>query len=506
MKPIIPMPRLAVALDGAPLPPDVLSTLGELSVSQMLSAPGQCELTFFEPPAEFADGTRLSPGAALEVRLGDGEPLFTGELTAVEFIHGPSQGRMIRARGYDLLHRLRKAQPVRAHVQLTCADLARELAGPLGLEVQATDEGPPWQRLIQFRQSDLDLLVETTERCGLYFTLRGQVLQMITLAGIGDALPLKLGDTLLETRIEINGDSACRSVRASAWDPAKVETRQGQADRARVGREIAARVWPDRLGSNGQRTLVDEAVHDDQQAEAIAQAELDRHVVKEVSLWGVADGNTALRPGTIIDVTGVGASFEGRYVIASARHAIDTHKGYTTEVSTAPPAPRPRRRGTIAAWGRVSRVDDPDRLGRVQVSLPTYGDVETDWMGVVIAGAGKGKGMISLPDVNDHVLVLFTNEDPAQGLVVGGLYGAGGAPDEGGVEGNAVRRYLMLTPGGQKLELDDTRKSARLQNSDGSFIEMTPDKVVLHANRDLHLEAPGKSVYIRGDQVHFDRK
>ena len=34
----------------------------------------------------------------------------------------------------------------------------------------------------------------------------------------------------------------------------------------------------------------------------------------------------------------------------------------------------------------VRRIADPDGLGRVRVSLPTYNGVETDWMGVVTAG------------------------------------------------------------------------------------------------------------------------
>ena len=31
----------------------------------------------------------------------------------------------------------------------------------------------------------------------------------------------------------------------------------------------------------------------------------------------------------------------------------------------------------------------------------------------------------------------------------------GGSPDAGGVSGTAVKRYALLTPGGQKVRLDD---------------------------------------------------
>ena len=105
------------------------------------------------------------------------------QVTAVEHVYEPAHGREVRVRGYDLLHRLRKRQTVRAHVQTTLRDLARELVADLGLTVQAAAPGPLWPRLIQHRQTDLDLLVELAERCGLFLTVRGDVLHLLTLAG-----------------------------------------------------------------------------------------------------------------------------------------------------------------------------------------------------------------------------------------------------------------------------------------------------------------------------------
>ena len=112
-------------------------------------------------------------GAMLRLRVGD-QPAFSGQITAVENDYGPSRRLEVRVRGYDLLHRLRKRQPVRAHVQVSAADLARELASDLGVALTAADPGPTWRRVMQSGQSDLDLLVEVAERSGLYVTLRGR--------------------------------------------------------------------------------------------------------------------------------------------------------------------------------------------------------------------------------------------------------------------------------------------------------------------------------------------
>jgi hypothetical protein len=100
--------------------------------------------------------------------------------------------------------------------------------------------------------------------------------------------------------------------------------------------------------------------------------------------------------------------------------------------------------------------------------------------------------------------VLFAHEDPSQGVVLGGLYGAQKPPDTG-IENGAVARYTLLTPGGQQAQLDDTRKAVHLANSDGSFVDISPEKIVVHANTDLFLEAPGRLVVIQGDKIDFRR-
>jgi phage baseplate assembly protein V len=147
-------------------------------------------------------------------------------------------------------------------------------------------------------------------------------------------------------------------------------------------------------------------------------------------------------------------------------------------------------------------VEDPDKLGRVRASLPAFGKVETDWMGVLATGAGSGKGFVFLPDVGDQVLVLFVGGEVAQGIVLGGLYGAN-SPGDYGVEGSSIRRFTIGTPGGQKIKLDDAGESIRLENKGGSFLEFSPEKALLHSVVDLEIEAPGRGVVIKGKTIDF---
>lgn len=505
MNPLLSLPEVVIEFDGSALPTEDLQALSEVLVQQRLSLPTLCELSFLATAGALTGVAQIMPGAALRVMVaGQSEPLFVGQVTAVEHGYTPEHGREIRVRGYDLLHQLRKRQTVRAHVQVTMRDLAREMVADLGLTVQATEPGPLWPQLVQHRQSDFELLQEIAEKCGLYLTARGTVLHLLTLQGIGEAVPLSLGDTLLEARIEINADTPYHSVSAAGWDSARLEIHKGQASQARVGRTVAAKLVPARVGGSGKRELVDESILSDAHATGIAQAELDLRVAREVTLWGVAAGDTRLRPGTPVDVTGVAETITGCYVLSAITHTINAQQGFLSELSSTPPSPRVRMRSSVGVPGVVTQIDDPDKLGRVRVSLPTYGDVETDWIPILSAGAGVNKGLMIFPDKGDHVLVLLAHEDPGQGVVLGNLYTTDKPPDVG-IEGGSVRRYTVQTPGGQRVQMDDGKQTMRLENSDGSYCELAPHKVRLHAAAELEIEAPGQRIVIRGKNIDFER-
>jgi phage protein D/phage baseplate assembly protein gpV len=503
MRGVATLPQFDLELDGTPLPDDAVSALEAIHVRQCLSQPTQCELSFRVVREPILSLQTLTPGSRLRLTVAPGSSLlFDGEVTAVEYSYQPGSEEVVHIRAYDVLHRLRKRQPVKVHVQVSPLDLARELASDLSLTVVADDAGPIIPRIIQHRQSDFEMLMDVAGRVGLYPTLRNGTLHLITLQGKGDPIPLELGSSILEARVEVNSEQACRSVVARGWDAARVEQHQGRAAEARSGRDVSADASPSRFGASGERTLAGELFPDDQCADAVAQAELDRRSASEVTLWAVAEGNPELMPGARVSISGIAPNIEGQYVLVEVTQSFNRSSGFVSEISTIPPRIPQRPKSASAAWGRVTRVDDPERLGRVQVTLPALGAVETGWMGVLAAGAGSGKGFVALPDVGDQVLVLLIDSDPSQGVVLGGLYGTA-SPGDYGVEGTSVRRYSLATPGGQKLRLDDSGSLVRLENSGGSFIELTPEKVSLHSMVDLEIEAPGQAVVISGKTVDF---
>jgi phage protein D/phage baseplate assembly protein gpV len=501
VKSVVALPQILVEVEGSQLEDAAINELATVRVHHRLAAPSQCELTFHGP----VETDLPRPGGELRVAVaGHDTRLFDGQITAVEHVFGPDRDYSLVLRAYDALHRLRKRQRARALVQTSVDGLASELASDLGLGSQAADSGPVWQNIVQHNETDLELLIVLAARCGLYPVIRDGQLDLITLEGEGDSVELALGEELLEARIELNGDRAARSVSATGWNPLRAETHQADASSPRSGRDIGAEVPPTDVGGTGEVSLFGEYASDEAHVAALAQAELDARAAGEVTLWGVAEGDPRLRAGTPVELSGLREELDGQYVLTDVTHTIDGTRGYLTELSSAPPDVRRRRTAAAAALGEVTSVDDPDGRGRVRVSFPAHGDVESDWLGVVVPGAGSDRGFVALPDVGDHVLVAFAHEDPATGVVVGGLYGAGGPPDPG-VADAAVKRFSMRTSGGQHITLDDENQKLRLEDVTGSSVELSPDHVTVHAAVDLTIEAPGRAVVVRAKSVDFEQ-
>ncbi len=446
------------------------TSLGEARVQQRLGLPTQCELTFLNPPGPLDDLAATQPGTGLRLDVG-GQTLFSGDVTAVEHIYGPTNQQEIRLRAYDRLDAMRKMQAVRAFTNMNANGLARELAKGVGLKVQAGKSFYSWPFLLQLHQSDLDLLAEVAALDGLYPTVRGETLHLISLSEEGQVLTLDLGVNLLEARIEFNDNAARSAVQMLSWDPLQAKSYRVSQSPRRIG--------PSRGVQRGFAELVlpNMSAPEIGRAQVLAQAEADRRAFSTVTFWGVARGDAALMPGVSVEVTGVNRRLEDRYVLTEVTHVVDGRFGYISEINTNLPQIPIQKRSPITTLGIVTKIDGDK--GRMRVGLPAFGEVESDWLPVLTPGAGNGKGLIALSDVDDKVLVLFTNVTTGQGVVLGGLYGGAAPPDDGGVSGGQVRRYTVVTPRGQKFQMDDDGNVIRLENRAGSYIELAGADIVI---------------------------
>lgn len=492
MRALAGLPELIVTLAGRRLPASGTSSIITIRVRSALGQPAQCQLAWA------AEGLDFDPavGDSLKVELGGRRAaLFTGEVTVVEYAYAADTGRQLRLRGYDALHRLRNRQSSRLHADTDLAGLATALASGTGLAIDA-----PGLRLgdvYQCGRSDLDLLVEQSARAGRYPVVTGATLRLADLAGEGEPVELTYGVDIHSAEVEVSGEPAFRSAEVTWWQPGAATSGEQTSSTAAGGAAVSADPAPERVGGGGPLVRLDDLAP----AEGLAQAELAVRRAGEVTATVVADGDPRLQAGARIRLKGLRSALDGDYPITEAVHEISA-TGYETTVSTRPPAGPPPRPADQVTLGVVSDVADPEDRGRVRVRLPAYPGLTSPWAPVLVAAAGRDKGLVALPADDDTVLVLLPGRDPAHAVVLGGLYGSTSPPSADSADRG--RTMLLRTADGQLVSLDAVRHTISVSDGHGSEVRLAPDLLRITAATDLLIEAPGKALRVRARTIDFE--
>lgn len=109
---------------------------------------------------------------------------------------------------------------------------------------------------------------------------------------------------------------------------------------------------------------------------------------------------------------------------------------------------------TGAVIGLVTSLDDPKKLGRVQVEYPVYKNRKSAWARIAAPMAGKERGFFFRPDKGDEVLVIFEDGDPRQPYVAGALWSKAEPPPKSALPvANDLR--LLVSRSGQMLSFND---------------------------------------------------
>jgi phage baseplate assembly protein V len=146
----------------------------------------------------------------------------------------------------------------------------------------------------------------------------------------------------------------------------------------------------------------------------------------------------------------------------------------------------------------VTNVVDPDKQGRVKISLPRLpGNPESDWARVALPSAGNKRGFYWLPEVGDEVLVAFERGEASRPYIVGCLWNGKDNPPENAYQDDNTTRMIQ-TKSGHKIILDD---------KDGEEKIIIADK---SGSRTLTFDVKEKKFIIKADEgdieLHAEKK
>ncbi len=156
--------------------------------------------------------------------------------------------------------------------------------------------------------------------------------------------------------------------------------------------------------------------------------------------------------------------------------------------------------------GVVTDINDPDKKGRVKVTIPRFSDTEeSNWARVVTFMAGNDRGAVFLPEVGDEVLLAFELGDPGTPYIIGALHnGQDTAPYDNGDGSNNIR--TIKSRSGHIIRFDDTDGAEKIEIMDKNeenliTIDSASESITLESKTKIELKSPDGEIILDAKEI-----
>lgn len=510
-----------------PAPPELIKDIVQISIEESLHLPAMFSLVIHNSYTPTLDRHKpwqhSEKGKSLfeigsKVRLGfissttrdsnfkesDEDFLIEGEITAIEAHFNEKSEAPIIVRGYDVSHRLHRGRYNRSFLNQTDSDIAKKIAKEVGIKIgkNIEESGETHEYVFQENQTNMEFLRERAAAIGFELFIQGQELYFRKPKS-QKSLDLTWLVNVSSFNTRIASAEQVSAVEVRSWDytqkrlisatakSANLVTKTGNESGSSTSTKFDLDRQPPKI------TVVDRPVATTKQAENMAQALCDELGGEFVYADAKAEGNPKIRPGTVVDLKGMGDRFSGKYYVTETRHFYH-QRIYKTEFSvrglragnlfsTLTPAVR-LQPGQTFLVGIVTDNKDPKAWGRVKVKFPTLTEEHAShWARVVSIGAANARGFDCLPEVNDEVLVGFEHGDIHRPYVIGGVWNGKDAPPEpvnDSIQGGKVRLRTIKTRTGHTLQFVEEDKGSskagvRLETTGGHKIYLNDSEACI---------------------------
>ncbi len=286
----------------------------------------------------FSPTSKLKLGAIVEVYAGDEtqpRELFRGKISALENEFKPDDSPELTILAEDALAGARMARRSKTYVNLSPADVARQIASGLNLRPVIQGLTSPSGVWAQLNESDLAFLRRLVGRFDGDVQIVGEELHVSPRADVNrGTLELAYGGQLRKVRWIADLADQVTGVSVRGWDAANGSAVQAEISSGahlgpgsgRTGASVLQQAFGNRKEHIGHL-----AVDTDAEAQAVAQSDYDLRARRFLRVRGVAEGNAELRVGTHVRLTGMGAGFDNTFYVVSTCHVFDMRSGYRTE-------------------------------------------------------------------------------------------------------------------------------------------------------------------------------
>lgn len=289
----------------------------------------------------YFDRKLLDFGKELAVKLGT-DSLFEGKITALEAQFPEGQAPELSVLAEDRLQDLRMTRRTRTFVDVSDADVFRQIAGDHGLSADVNLQGPKYKVLAQVNQSDLAFVRERARAIGAeLWVAAGKLYARLRTDRSSRAVKLTMGAQLREFSVLADLAHQRTGVTVGGWDVSGKSQLTYEAKDAVIGSELngdasGASILASAFGE--RREAVAHTVPlSSSEAQAAAESYFRDHARRFVVGHGVTQPDPQMRVGATVDLDGLGPLFNGKYYVAEVRHLFDGVKGLRSEFAAERP-------------------------------------------------------------------------------------------------------------------------------------------------------------------------
>jgi phage protein D len=343
------VPAFEVRLANRPAGQEVIRDIMSVTYKDSIKDIDSFELTINNWDADtlgfkYSDQKLFDPGKQLDLSIGyQGQlrKVIAGEITSLRPSFPAGGGSTLAVSGLNILHRFRTKQESRTYTNVTDSEVARKIGQRLNVDMQAigASDEPRLAYLVQDNQYDIIFLMERARRIGYEIVVvegasKPTLKYQPSTARVQPAYQLTYGKSLIDFQPELTTANQVGKVTVRGWDNVKKKKIEFTATRQNiktkgVGQKGGQKEIEDSV-SKKEEIIADKPVESEAEARKLAIEILDGIAKEMVKGKGSVPGLPDIRAGTILEITGVGDRFSGRYYVTGTSHTVGGG-GYTTQ-------------------------------------------------------------------------------------------------------------------------------------------------------------------------------
>jgi Rhs element Vgr protein len=525
---------LKVSANGSQIEESI--RIASISISAAVNKIPYARIELFDgdmPDQDFpiSNTADFAPGSEIKIEAGYGQKLatiFEGIIVKHGIkISGDNDSRLIiecRNKAVKLTVGRRNAN----YVKQKDSEVLQALIDKQGLKNNVDATSFEYEELVQYYCSDWDFLLSRAEINGLLVIADGDTVSVKKPdTSTAAELQLTYGDDLIELHADMDARSQYAKVSSVSWDPVKQETLKEEVAPAKLNDQgdLTSQKLSDVLGLDSFRIQTQSRL-EQPALKAWADGQQVKSGLARIRGRMKFQGSAVAKPGTLIELAGVGAHFNGSVFVSAVNHQISQGNWITEAVFGMAPDWFAEQRDLVAppAAGLLPGVDglqigvvdkldeDPAGEPRIKVKLPVLeAEAPGVWARLANFYASDGFGAFFIPEIGDEVLLGYLNSDPNNPVVLGSLYSSKRKPPYDLSADNFTKAIVtqsklklefdddkkiisLITPGDNQVIISDDGKSILLQDQSGNKVELNDGGIVLDSPKDISITAKGKII------------